>query len=88
MGPKYSAGNKVRIKYQNFPNKILESRILQYENMTGEIIETTSTVAFIGSPWSNLRDSGECVTLYHYTVRINDQVTLSNVTEEYLEIMQ
>lgn len=85
MKPKYSAGNKVRIKSQDFLGRILDPNIHLYENMSGEIIESTNIVAFIGEPWANLKESGERFTIYHYSVRINDQVTLHDVLEDCLE---
>ncbi len=88
MGPKYSAGNKVRIKSHNFFGKSLDPTIHMYENMVGEIIESTNIVAFIREPWANLKDSGERITIYHYTVKINDQTILHDVLEECPEIIK
>lgn len=88
MRAKYSAGNRVRIKSPDFPERILDPKILQYENMIGEIIDSTNIVAFIGEPSWKLKDSGERITIYHYTVRINDQITLHDVLEDCLEIIQ
>ena len=85
MRPKYSKGNKVRIKPHDFLGRILDPDIQLYENMSGEIIESTNVVAFIREPWANPEDSTQTVTVYHYTVRINDEITLRDVLEEYLE---
>jgi len=87
MKAKYSVGNKVRIKSRDFLGRTLDPRILQYENMTGEVTQLTNIVGFIGSPWPNLPESGERVTIYHYTVRINDQIVLQDILEECLEII-
>jgi hypothetical protein len=88
MGPKYSKGNKVRIKSQNILGRGSDSSLKSYENMVGEILDETNIVAFLTSPWTNIAVRGEQITIYHYTVRINDQVTLFDVTEDYLEIIQ
>lgn len=88
MRPRYSVGSKVRIRSKGPFSSILDSKIRQYENMTGEIVDSTNVVAFIGSSWANPKDSSERVTIFHYTVRINDNITLHDVFEEFLEISQ
>ena len=85
MEPKYFQGTKVRIKTIDFIGRVLDPKIRQYENMVGEIIESTNIVAFIEEPWSNLKDSHERVTIYHYTVKINDEIILHDVLENCLE---
>jgi hypothetical protein len=87
MKPKYSAGNKIRIKSHDLFGRTANSNISLYENMTGEIIEATNVVAFIAEPWANTRKSGERINIYHYTVKINDQIILHDVIEDYLEIV-
>jgi hypothetical protein len=82
MGPKYSAGNKVRIKSQIFPEKNFDTTISLYENMTGEIIESANIVAFIHG-----QGAGEQITIYHYTVKITEKVILHDVLEDWLEIV-
>jgi hypothetical protein len=86
MNAKYSAGNKVRIKSRDFLGRILDPKITQFENMTGEVIESTNIVAFIGSPWSTMKGPGERITVYHYTVKISEKIVLHDVLEESLEI--
>jgi hypothetical protein len=85
MKPKYLAGSKVRIKSHDFLGRILDPNIHLYENMSGEIIESINIVGFIREPWAKLKDRDERVTIYHYTVKINDQVTLHDVLEDCLE---
>ena len=85
MNPKYSAGSKVRIKSQDLLGRNLDRNIHLYENMSGEVIESINIVGFMIEPWANLKDQDEQVTIYHYTVRINDEVTLHDVLEECLE---
>ncbi len=87
MGPKYSIGNKVRIKPRDFLDRILDPKINQYENLTGEIIEATRVVAFLNENWSRLEGSEGHVTIYHYTVKINDKITLHDIFEECLEVL-
>ncbi len=86
MKAKYSVGEKVRIKSQDFLGRILDPKIREYENMIGEVVASFNIVAFIGSSWPDLQDSGQRITVYHYTVKINDQIILQDVLEECLEI--
>ena len=85
MAPKYSIGSKVRIKSHDLLGRSLDPKIHLYENMSGEIIESANIVAFIREPWSNLKESSARITIYHYTIRINEQVTLYDVIEDCLE---
>ncbi len=85
MVPKYSAGHKVRIKARNLPWQSLDPRLQSYENMVGEVLDSINVVAFIGEPWAPTGSSSKRITVYHYTVRIDERVTLHNVTEEFLE---
>lgn len=87
MGPKYSVGNRVRIKSHDISGAFIDYSIQSYENMTGEILGATSIVAFLSSPWQQISSGGGRITIYHYTVRINDEITLYDVTEDYLEII-
>ncbi len=86
MKPKYEKGVKVRIRASDFMGRILDPRIRQYENMSGEIIESTSIVAFVGGLRSNTQSSSERVTVYQYTVKIDDQIILHDILEDCLEI--
>ncbi len=86
MWPKYSAGDKVRIKSQDFLGRIMDPEISQYENQTGEVIEAVNIVAFIREPWSNIKDSSEKITVYHYSVRTSTGAVLRDVLEDCLEI--
>ena len=86
MRPKYFVGVKVRIKSCSVRGTLLDPAISQYDNMVGEIIESTNIVAFIVEPWANLEGTGGRVTVYHYKVRINSEITLPDVMEECLEI--
>jgi hypothetical protein len=67
---KYTADNRVRIKSHGFLGRIMDPNIHLYENMTGEIIESTQVVAFVGQPGADLIQSGRQVAIYHYTVKI------------------
>ncbi len=87
VGAKFSAGNKVRIKSNGFLGRIYDPQVSPYENMTGEIMECTNIVAFIVSSGAYPNNSDEHTTIYHYTVRIDEQITLHDVLEESLEII-
>jgi hypothetical protein len=80
---KYAVGNKVRIKSHGFPERFLEPNIHLYEYMTGEIIELTQVVAFMAG--TNLAGLEQQVSIYHYTVKIDDRTVLNSVLEDYLE---
>ncbi len=86
MQPKYSKGDKVKIKSQDFLGRILDPKISQYENQTAEVIEAVNIVAFIRQPWSNLKDSAEQITLYHYSVRTSTGAVVHDILEDCLEI--
>jgi hypothetical protein len=85
MEPKYVAGNKVRIKAHDLPWKVLDPNLQSFENMVGEILDSENIVAFISEPWAPTGGSGKRITIYYYTVRIDERVTLHNVTEDFLE---
>ena len=85
MNPKYSSGSKVRIKAQDLRGRALDRNIQPYENMAGEVVESNDVVGFVMAPWANQKGREERIIIYHYTVRINDKVTLHRVLEEFLE---
>lgn len=87
MVPRYSTGAKVRIKARNKVGRILDPKVQLYENMTGEVVDAKDIVAFIGEPWATARGSNERIVIYHYTIRIDDQIVLHDVVEDYLEII-
>jgi hypothetical protein len=87
MGAKYAKGTKVRIKARDFPGTVFNPEIQRYQNMVGEILDSIDVVAFLSAPRG--RTGGDWqVTIYNYKVKINERVTLSDVTEDYLEIIQ
>ena len=87
MGPKYTAGTKVRIKAHDFLGMVLDSEIQRYENMTGEILDSINIVGFISEPWAKIGGTGKRISIYHYTIKIDDQIILHDVSEDFLEIM-
>jgi hypothetical protein len=88
MGSKFSAGNKVRIKSSDFLGRPLDPRIQQYENMVGEIVEGIGIIGFLGEKRLNLNEHIDYITIYQYTVRLNEEITLHDVLEDCLEIVQ
>jgi hypothetical protein len=85
MRPKYAKGDKVRIKARDLPERISDPNVRRYENMTGEVIESTNIVAFMAEPLSNLYGPAGRVTIYHYSVKLSDQIILHDVLEDFLE---
>ncbi len=88
MGPKYAKGTRVRIKAHDLLGSILDPDIKKFENMTGEILDSVNIVAFIRDPWAQIEGTDKRITIYHYTVRINEQITLYDVSEDCIEIMR
>ncbi len=88
MEPKYSAGTRVRIRAHDYLGRVSDPKIQNYENMTGEIIESTNIVAFIAEPWARIRGTTTRISIYHYTVKINEQIILHDISEYCLEIVQ
>ena len=86
MGPKYGVGDRVVIKADYYQGLILDSRLGRYNSLTGEVVESISAVAFAGDPRGPAVTPDERITVYHYTVRINDEVTLEDVFEDYLRL--
>jgi hypothetical protein len=88
IGSKFSVGNKVRIKSRDFLGRPLDPKIQQYENMVGEIVEGTNIIGFLGEKRLNQNEHVDYITIYHYTVRLNEEITLHDVLEDCLEIVQ
>ncbi len=86
MGPKFGVGDKVVIKADYYQGLVLDSRLRRYDSLIGEVVESVSAVAFAGDPREPRLVSDERITVYHYTVRIDDEVTLEDVFEEYLRL--
>jgi hypothetical protein len=88
MGPKYAAGTKVRIKAHDFHGMVLDPKIQHHENMTGEILDSIDIVTFLGDPSENIAGTDKRISIYHYTISINDQIILHDVSEDCLEIVK
>jgi hypothetical protein len=56
--------------------------------MMGEILDSFNVVAFISDPWTKIDDAERRISIYHYRVRISDQIILHDVAEDCLEIVQ
>ncbi len=88
MKAKYAAGSKVKIKPRDFISGVLNPEIRHYEEMTGEIVESICVVGFVGETRTNPNTPDEHVTVYHYTVKISEDVVLHNVLEDLLELSE
>ena len=88
MEPKYAAGNKVRIKAHDFLGTILDPQIQLYENMMGEVLDSINIVAFLHDPWARIAGTDKRISIYHYTVRISNEIILQDVSEDCLEILK
>ena len=88
MGPKYAKGAKVRIKAHDFLGIVIDPEIHHYENMIGEILDSINIVGFIRDPWAKIQGTDRRIAVYHYTIRVGDQITLYDVSEECLEIVE
>ncbi len=86
MGPKFAKGAKVRIKPQDHLGKAFDPGLKSYERMRGEILEATDVVAFVSESAAAREHTGKRVSIYRYTVRVNEEITLYDIAEDYLEI--
>ncbi len=85
MAPKYTKGNKVRIKSRSFMERTFDPAIGKYENMVGEVIESVNVVAFVAKSRDFQGESSEQITIYQYSVKLDDEVILHNILEDFLE---
>jgi hypothetical protein len=86
MGPKYGIGERVVIKAGYHRGMSADARIKEYDTMVGEVLESVSAVAFLGDPQGFGLTSEERITVYHYTIKISDDLTLHDIFEEYLHV--
>jgi len=88
MVPKYTSGTKVRIKVHDFMGMLLDSR---FNNMitwqVKSLIQSTSWL-FISDPWAKIGATDKRISIYHYTIRIDDRIILHDVSEDCLEIVK
>ncbi|MFH1031823.1 MAG: hypothetical protein V1767_04605 [Chloroflexota bacterium] len=82
--PKFSDGTKVRIKTKDTRGQLVYREFERYENQSGVILNSKSVVAYY------LRPSTESIidrvtTLRMYSVKLEEGITIHNLTEYLLE---
>ena len=86
MSAIFSRGTRVRIRIEDgFRGPY--SDVWQYQNLTGEIVESAPLAAFIAGAWA--RDfGGPMRTLQAYRVRLDNGVEIAYVIEECLQSIE
>ena len=83
MQPRYFDGTKVRIRTKDATGQVVYRELEEYENMAGEVIGSRAVVAYFARPVTFMPDQRG--TLYMYTVKLDEGVTLYNLAEYCLE---
>ena len=83
MVAKYHSGVRVRIKDVRRVRGPF-SDVRQYQDQTGEIIESTALVAYLARPWAD-EASSPTQLLHVYKVRLDAGIEIDYVIEECLE---
>jgi hypothetical protein len=85
--PRYSHGMKVRIRARDAGGQVKYRELERYENMTGVVISSKAVVAYVLRPVAAIERSPARpdTTLYMYTVKLEEGVTLQDLIEYCLE---
>jgi hypothetical protein len=85
--PRFSDGTKVRIKIGIVERQFLYNDLEKYENRSGVVLNSEAVVAFFRQPTPIVEQSysGLPITLYLYTVELEEGITIHDLTEYYLE---
>lgn len=87
MQPRFSDGAKVRIKIGIVGRQFLYNDLERYANRSGVVINSEAVVAYLQQPISIMEQShiGQATMLYLYNVKLEDGITIHNLTEYHLE---
>ncbi len=85
MPAKYSEGARVKIKIRGRRERPGLQALERYENQTGKVLGSKAVVAYMLRSIAAEVDDSSTMTLYLYTVELENGVTLSDVTEFHLE---
>ena len=85
--PRYPDGMKVRIRIKNAEGQVLYRDLERYENMTGVILNSKAIIAYFLPFVTVVERSQEDwpITLYMYTVKLEEGITLNDLIEYCLE---
>jgi hypothetical protein len=87
MKPKFSDGAKVKIKVRDATGQVVYRELEKYENASGVVVSSKTVIAYFLQPmtfeiWTQ-RDLP--TTVLTYTVKLEEGVTLEDLTEYCLE---
>lgn len=87
MQPKYSDGMKVRIRTKNTQGQVIYRDLERYESMTGVILSSKAIIAYSLPSMTIPERAPEDwpITLYMYTVKLEEGITLNDLIEYSLE---
>lgn len=87
MQPRYSDGMKVRVRARDAGGRLVYRELESYEDMSGVVLSSKAVVGYILRPITiTERPQADLpTTLYMYTVKLEEGITLSNLTEYCLE---
>ena len=87
MQPRYVDGTKVRVKARDAAGRLVYRELESYEDMSGVVVSSQAVVAYFLRPITiTERPQADLpTTLYMYTVKLEEGITLSNLTEYCLE---
>ena len=87
MLPKYQEGMRVRIRIRDADGQILFRELERYESMTGVVLSSKAVVAYSMEPVAVTEQSQTYPpkALHMYKVKLEEGVTLDNLTEYCLE---
>jgi hypothetical protein len=85
--PKYSYGMRVRIRARDAGGQVRYRELERYENMTGVVLSSKAIVAYVFRPMATIENqpARPATTLYMYTVKLEEGVTLQDLIEYCLE---
>lgn len=85
--PKFSDGTKVRIKTKDTRRQFVYREFERYENRAGVVLNSKSVVAYYLRPSTDVEKSNveRATTLRMYSVKLEEGITIHNLTEYYLE---
>jgi hypothetical protein len=85
--PRFADGTKVRIRTRDVGGLVTYRELERYQNLTGVVLSSKEVVAYVLRPITIIEKthSDQATTLYVYTVKLEEGLTLYNLTEHSLE---
>jgi ribosomal protein L21E len=87
MARNYSVGTKVRISVGGNAHHGWYSHLRSYEGMTGEVLSSVETVAYVLRPWGGDADAPAQV-MRAYRVHLDSGPEIEFVSGDYLEVVE